>query len=534
MSEPLELPLDTLSDEADLPLVEIAVALPVDGTYTYTLPRGLSLSVGHAVVVPVRGRQVTGYVVGFPTERPPVALKPVSRLLDPEPVFGPDQLGFFRWIADYYMAGLGEVIGTALPSAYRGTSRRVFHPTPAGIDALAAEASDPTSPLRAGRIGGSSLGPEHLTVLREVVARLLVQGRKEDTLARVGGDEFVYLLEGFRQVEKVADLARRILQVLESPFRVVGHECFITASVGISLFPKDGKEAESLLKSAETAMYRAKDKGRDNFQIYAHDMHVRALERLKLEQYLRYALARQELELYYQPQVDLMEHRIVGVEALLRWQHPERGLVSPMEFVPLAEETGLIETIGEWALRAACQQAKVWQCQGLPALRVAVNMSPRQFLRSDMADIVARILFETGLEPQHLELEITESLLMKDVESGIATMHALKAIGVRLSIDDFGTGYSSLNYLKQFPIDQLKIDKSFLRGIETNRDDLAITLAVISMAHGMGLTVIAEGVENEMQLAFLRANRCDEIQGYHISRPVPAHEISALLQKDFS
>ncbi|MBL8253275.1 MAG: EAL domain-containing protein, partial [Candidatus Competibacter sp.] len=177
---------------------------------------------------------------------------------------------------------------------------------------------------------------------------------------------------------------------------------------------------------------------------------------------------------------------------------------------------------------------KVWQCQGLPALRVAVNMSPRQFLRSDMADIVARILFETGLEPQHLELEITESLLMKDVESGIATMHALKAIGVRLSIDDFGTGYSSLNYLKQFPIDQLKIDKSFLRGIETNRDDLAITLAVISMAHGMGLTVIAEGVENEMQLAFLRANRCDEIQGYHISRPVPAHEISALLQKDLS
>ncbi len=372
------------------------------------------------------------------------------------------------------------------------------------------------------------------TLLREVVARLLVQGRKEDTLARVGGDEFVYLLEGVRQVEKVADLARRILQVLESPFRVVGHECFITASVGISLFPKDGKEAENLLKSAETAMYRAKDKGRDNFQIYAHDMHVRALERLKLEQYLRYAMARQELELYYQPQVDLTEHRIVGVEALLRWRHPERGLVSPMEFVPLAEETGLIETIGEWALRAACQQAKVWQCQGLPALRVAVNMSPRQFLRSDMADIVARILFETGLEPQHLELEITESLLMKDVESGIATMHALKAIGVRLSIDDFGTGYSSLNYLKQFPIDQLKIDKSFLRGIETNRDDLAITLAVISMAHGMGLTVIAEGVENEMQLAFLRANRCDEIQGYHISRPVPAHEISALLQKDLS
>ena len=368
-------------------------------------------------------------------------------------------------------------------------------------------------------------------LLRAVATRLRGCGRKEDTIARVGGDEFICVLEGLHQEDRVVDFCGKLMKILQYPFEVDGRRHFVTASIGICLFPKDGEDVEALLKNADTALHRAKDKGRDGFHFYAQDMHDRALERLMLEQDLRRALDQGELELHYQPQMDLYRHRIIGVEALLRWRHPERGRIPPMLFVPLAEESGLIEIIGEWVLQTACRQAKAWQDQGLPPLRMAVNMSPRQFLRPGLAETVARILRDNGLEPRYLDLEITESLLMKDVESAIATMHELKAIGVRLSIDDFGIGYSSLNYLKRFPIDQLKIDKSFLREIETSRDDLAITLAMIAMAHGMGLTVIAEGVENEVQLAFLRANRCDEIQGYHISRPVPAPEIAALLRK---
>ena len=368
-------------------------------------------------------------------------------------------------------------------------------------------------------------------LLRAVATRLRGCGRKEDTIARVGGDEFICVLEGLHQEDRVIDFCNKLMKILQYPFQVENRECFVTASIGICLFPKDGEDVETLLKNADTALHRAKEMGRDNFHFYAQDMHDRALDRLMLEQDLHRALERGDLELHYQPQLDLHRHRIIGVEALLRWRHPERGRIPPMLFVPLAEESGLIEIIGEWVLRTACRQATAWQVEGLPALRMAVNMSPRQFLRPGLAGTVERILRETDLDPRYLDLEITESLLMKDVESAIATMHELKAIGVRLSIDDFGTGYSSLNYLKRFPIDQLKIDKSFLREIETSRDDLAITLAMIAMAHGMGLTVIAEGVENEVQLAFLRANDCDEIQGYHIGRPVPAHEIAALLQK---
>lgn len=368
-------------------------------------------------------------------------------------------------------------------------------------------------------------------LLRAVAARLLDCGRKEDTIARVGGDEFICVLEGLRQEERVVDFARKLLKILESPFQIKDHECFVTASIGVCLFPRDGEDAETLLKNADIAMYRAKENGRDNIQFYARDIHVRTLERLTMEQELHRALERQELELYYQPQMDLRQNRIVGVEALLRWRHSQRGMVSPLDFVPLAEETGLIETIGEWALRTACQQAKAWQRQGLPALRMAVNMSSRQFLRPSVTNMVTRILRETALEPRYLDLEITESLLIKDVTGSIAIMHALKAVGVKLSIDDFGTGYSSLSYLKQFPIDQLKIDKSFLHEIATSEEDAAITLAIIAMAHSMRLTVIAEGVEDETQLAFLRANQCDEIQGYYLSRPVPSHEIPALLNK---
>lgn len=366
-------------------------------------------------------------------------------------------------------------------------------------------------------------------LLRAVATRLLDCARKEDTIARVGGDEFICVLEALHEEDRIASFTHKISKTIKSPFQIEGHECFVTASVGVCLFPRDGEDVETLLKNADIAMYRAKENGRDNIQFYAHDLHVRTLERLALEQDLRRALERQELEVYYQPQMDLRRDRIIGVEALLRWRHPQRGMVSPVHFIPLAEEIGLIETIGEWVLQTACQQAKKWQRQGLPTLRMAVNMSPRQFLRPGVTSMVTRILRETGLEPRYLDLEITESLVMKDVTGSIATMHALKGIGIKLSIDDFGTGYSSLSYLKQFPIDQLKIDKSFLREIATSEEDAAITLAIIAMAHSMRLTVIAEGVEDETQLAFLHANQCDEIQGYYLSRPVPAHEIPALL-----
>ncbi|MDS4056951.1 MAG: CHASE2 domain-containing protein, partial [Candidatus Contendobacter sp.] len=268
-------------------------------------------------------------------------------------------------------------------------------------------------------------------LLRAVAVRLLDCGRQEDTVARVGGDEFVCVLEDLHQEERVADFARKLLKIMNVPFQIEGHECFVTASVGVCLFPRDGEDVETLLKNADIAVYRAKENGRDSIQFYARDLHVRTLERLMMEQDLRRALERQELDLHYQPQMDLRQGRIVGVEALLRWRHPQRGMIPPPDFIPLAEETGLIEIIGEWVLRTACQQAKAWQRQGLPLLRMGVNMSPRQFLRPESADVVARILRETGLEPCYLDLEITESLVMKDMTGSIAIMHALKAIGVK-------------------------------------------------------------------------------------------------------
>jgi len=367
------------------------------------------------------------------------------------------------------------------------------------------------------------------TLLRATATRLLACGRKEDTVARLGSDEFLVVLENLHQGHQAAVFARKIVNVLTPCFEIDGHECFITASIGISLFPKDGEDTEALLKNANTAMHRAKDSGRDMIQFYSQDMHARALKRLTLEQNLRHALERQELEVHYQPQMDLQYGRIIGVEALLRWRYAHKELVSPAEFVPLAEETGLIETIGEWVLKTACGQAKMWQREGLPPLRMAVNLSPRQFSRPGMVDKVRRILMETGLEPRYLDLEITEGLLMKDVEGSITILHELKKIGVHLSIDDFGTGYSSLNYLRRLPIDQLKIDKSFVSDFITSQDR-AIALAVIAMAHSMQLKVIAEGVENSVQLAFLQKNECDEIQGYYLSRPAPAQQIRALLR----
>ena len=369
------------------------------------------------------------------------------------------------------------------------------------------------------------------TLLCGVAARLEACVRAEDTVARLSGDEFVILLEGLSHAELATLVARKVIQALLPPFVVEAHEFFITCSIGIAVFPRDGDDRQTLLKNADTAMYRAKEQGRNTFRFFTAEMNVQILARLSLEYDLRYALKRRQLRLNYQPQMDLDSGRLIGVEALLRWLHPERGLIAPCEFIPLAEETGLIVPIGEWVLRSACSRATAWQAQGLEPVRVAVNLSARQFLRSDLAGIVAQAIRDSGLAPSCLELEITESLLMSDVEGAISTLGALKTMGVQIAVDDFGTGYSSLSYLKRLPLDRLKIDRSFVRDISTDSDDAAIALAVIAMAHSLRLRVLAEGVETPEQLAFLRASQCNEIQGFYISQPLSAGKTTDLLRR---
>lgn len=349
----------------------------------------------------------------------------------------------------------------------------------------------------------------------------------QDILARLGGDEFVILLAEINHPDAVTKVAERILTVIGRPFMIEGNEVFSGCSIGIALYPFDGDNMETLLKNADTALYHAKNVGRNNYQLFADWMRAATLQHVELESLLRKALERQELTLYYQPQVDVSSGRILGVEALLRWQSRELGNVAPADFIPLAEETGLIVPIGEWVIRTACAQARAWQKAGLAPLRMAVNLSPRQFVDTSLVPLIAHVLDETGLRPDLLELEITESLLMKDPV--LDTLHNLKRLGVRLAIDDFGTGYSNLGYLRQFPIDRLKIDKSFVQDIEGEHDDAAITAAVIAMARCLRLEVIAEGVETEEQLTLLRAMNCHEMQGFLFSRPCPAEHITALL-----
>ena len=370
------------------------------------------------------------------------------------------------------------------------------------------------------------------TLLKAVTTRLKSTVREEDTVSRLGGDEFVIVLERLEREEGAATVARKVLKALEPACAIEGYEFFITASIGISLFPKDGSEPEILLKHADIAMYHAKEQGGNNFQFYAQDMNIRTLERLALENNLRYALERGELELYYQPQVSLKNGNVIGMEALLRWRHPKLGMVSPTEFIPLAEETGLIVPIGAWVIKTACTQLKTWQQEGLPVQFVAVNLSPRQFMQKDLLNQIADILEETQLDASCLELEITEGLIMRDVDSAVMTLQALKMMHVQIAIDDFGTGYSSLNYLKRFPLDRLKIDKSFINDINNDPNDAAIALAVIAMAHSLQLKVIAEGVENEQQLIFLKSRRCDDVQGYYFSRPLPSAEAGTLLREN--
>jgi diguanylate cyclase (GGDEF)-like protein/PAS domain S-box-containing protein len=373
---------------------------------------------------------------------------------------------------------------------------------------------------------GHSLGDQ---MLRAVASRLESSLRAMDTVARMGGDEFVLVLPDQENQRAVAAKMQRIVESFAQPFSVDGREFFITASVGVALYPHDAKDPEALIKSAELAMYRAKDAGRNAFQLYTAEMHARVVERLALENKLRRALERSEFALHYQPQVDLRTNRVFGSEALIRWNQPDLGMVSPAKFIPLAEETGLIVPIGEWVVRAACLQCKAWHDAGMRDVSVAVNISARQFREKNLLRVVAGIVAETGLDPRYLELEVTEGVIMHDAQHVIATLQGFKDMGVKLSVDDFGTGYSSLSYLKRFPVDRLKIDQSFVRDITTSADDAAIAQAVINLGHSMNLCVIAEGVETQDQLAFLRHHQCDELQGYLFARPMPADEFGKLL-----
>lgn len=365
--------------------------------------------------------------------------------------------------------------------------------------------------------------------LLQAVARRLTLGLREvDTVARLGGDEFAIILPPPARVEDVAHVSEKVLGSLRAPFTVEGHELHVTASLGVSLYPSDGMDAAALVKNADVAMYRAKEQGRDNYQLYAPSMNAMALDRLVLEGGLRRALEREEFVLHYQPQVDA-HGRVFGAEALLRWQPPGEAMVGPERFIRLAEETGLIVPLGEWVLRTACRQAKAWADAGLPKVRIGVNLSARQFKHGKLVETLRGILEESALDPGLLELELTESVLMEEGETTIAMLHALKALGVRLSVDDFGTGYSSLSYLKRFPIDALKIDQSFVRDILEDGDDAAIATLIVRMAHLLNLTVVAEGVETAGQAGFLGPLGCDHMQGYYFGRPMPASEFKRIL-----
>ncbi|MBI4986208.1 MAG: EAL domain-containing protein [Rhodocyclales bacterium] len=370
-------------------------------------------------------------------------------------------------------------------------------------------------------------------LLIHVAQRLRDCIRKEDTLARMGGDEFTFLLPLVADVKDVARVAEKILAAFARPVAIAGKELFVTPSIGISLFPGDGKDAETLLKNADAAMYRAKEGGRNAYQFYTADMNAQAQQRMSLENDLRRALERQELEMYYQPKVALKSGRIVAAEALIRWHHPTRGFVPPSEFIPLAEENGLILPIGEWLVNEVCRQIRRWRDDGLPTVPcIAVNLSGRQFQRQNLPDLLTQAIADAGIEPGDLELELTEGTIMSNAETNIEMLVMLKRMGMSLAIDDFGTGYSSLSYLKRFPIDVLKIDYSFVRDIAHDAASAELVRGVIGMAHGLKLEVVAEGVETPEQLAFLRQHDCDIIQGFLFSKAVPAAAFADLVRAD--
>jgi diguanylate cyclase (GGDEF)-like protein/PAS domain S-box-containing protein len=367
-------------------------------------------------------------------------------------------------------------------------------------------------------------------LLQSVAKRLLASVRTSDTVSRIGGDEFVVLLSEVAHAGDAGVKAGKILAALNVPLEIDQHNLRITASIGVTTYPEDGQETAMLIKNADLAMYQAKENGRNNYQFFEKDMNVRALERQSIEENLCFALDRGELVMHYQPKISLTTGEITGVEALIRWQHPERGLIGPLQFISVAEDCGLMLAIGNWVLRESCRQAKEWQDAGLRPIEMAVNVSSVEFRNEDFLEGVRAILEETGLSPHYLGLELTESVLMQHAKFTVPVLKKLKAMGVRLAIDDFGTGYSSLSYLRQFPIDTLKVDQSFVHGINADTDDATIINAVINMGSNLNHRVIAEGVETVEQVAFLQAHGCDEGQGYYFSRPVPASQFAKLLK----
>jgi diguanylate cyclase (GGDEF)-like protein/PAS domain S-box-containing protein len=375
---------------------------------------------------------------------------------------------------------------------------------------------------------GHSVGDRLLSVVADRLARC---ARASDTVARHGGDEFVIVMTDTVDEQSLIAWMERVRASISEPVWLDGTELYVGCSMGASLFPQDGDDAETLMKKADLAMYRAKDMGRNTFQFFQPEMNVSAGARLNMERRLRRALRDNEFLLHYQPQVDIETGKVVGMEALVRWHDPEVGLIPPSQFIPVAEESGLIGPLSEWVLREACRQNKAWQDEGLPPARVSVNLSARQFQQHDIARLVLQVLEETGLEPQYLELELTESTIMRNAEEAVTMLNELHALGIGLAIDDFGTGYSSLSYLKRFPVDRLKIDRSFVSDIGESSDDETITSAIIALAHSLNLQVIAEGVETSTQLDFLKERACDEMQGYFFAKPMPHDAIPRMLKR---
>jgi diguanylate cyclase (GGDEF)-like protein len=367
-------------------------------------------------------------------------------------------------------------------------------------------------------------------LLQEIATRLKKRLRAVDVIARLGGDEFTILMEEVKNVKQIAALARTILSLVMKPVTVMNQECRVTASIGISVYPKDGEDEQTLIKNADIAMYCAKEEGKNNYQFYSKEIKHQSIERLQIETHLRQALKRKEFFLHYQAKLNFKTGVITGVEALLRWQNPSLGLLSPIRFIPVAEETGLIVPIGRWVLKTACTQNVAWQRQGLPPIRMAVNLSLRQLTDEGLFDDIKGTLKSSGMLPELLELEITESMMMHDPERMGKVLSRIKSLGVRLAIDDFGTGYSSLSQVKNFPVDTLKVDRSFIRNILSNSEDKAITEAIIAMGKTLSLTVVAEGVETQEQMNFLQERSCDEIQGYYFSKPVLPDRFADLLR----
>ena len=374
---------------------------------------------------------------------------------------------------------------------------------------------------------GHAYGDE---LLKAVATRLKQSARKEDTVARMGGDEFVIVVENLKQGQDAAMLADNLLKVFAKPFRIDERELFVNFSIGIALYPNDGKSVESLLKYADAAMYWAKESGRNNYQFYTRRLTAKAVERLAIETDLRYALDREEFEVFYQPQICLATGAVIGVEALVRWRHPNKGLIAPENFISIAEECGIIMPLGEWVLQTACTQIMRWRNEGLCLNNVAVNLSTRQFQNDSLVGSIAKVLRNTGLDAQSLELEITENILMQETEHTLRILSELDEMGVNLAMDDFGTGYSSLSYMKRFPVSKLKIDRSFIHNVTSDEKDAMLATSIIVLGHSMELKVIAEGVETKGQLEFLQQKQCDEFQGHLVSPPLPAQDFERYLR----